>query len=425
VTAAATRAANSILTWPRRAIANIKSSVGFLAAELAASVVSLAMLVALIVTICLIPVVVGWLALPEALKLLRRFTNNERSRVARRLGQVVHLEPVPSGTGVMRSELLPVGRTLAWRELAWLGVHGTVGLMSGLLAAALPLGALTALLVPTYWWVLPSDEPTTPIYPVTSWAGALGMIPIAAAYALAALILLPLFAKWYVTWARKLLISAQGGVTLEARVDELTASRASALEAHGVELRRIERDLHDGAQNRLVGVLMHLGIAERALERDPENAHSFLASAQQAAQEALTDLRGTVRNIYPPVLSEHGLKGALAWIATRSGTPVRVETEGLQRAPAAVEAAAYFTVAEALTNVVKHSGATEVHVMATSKDGNLVVEVTDNGVGGADELLGTGLAGIRSRVQAFDGNLVVDSPIAGPTTLRVEIPCGS
>jgi signal transduction histidine kinase len=208
------------------------------------------------------------------------------------------------------------------------------------------------------------------------------------------------------------------------RVAELTASRAAALEAHGAELRRIERDLHDDTQNRIVAVAMHLGIIERALRRDPAAALPLVLKAQDAASDALAGLRGVVRSIYPPVLAERGLDGAIDGLIARCAVPTTLTVTDLGRAPAAVESAAYFVVAEALTNVAKHSGATRCEVRMTGAD-PLVIEVWDDGHGGADESNGTGLLGIQRRVAAFDGVASIQSPEGGPTVLRVELPCGS
>lgn len=216
---------------------------------------------------------------------------------------------------------------------------------------------------------------------------------------------------------------------LTKRVTELTESRTSALEAHGAELRRIERDLHDGTQNKLVGVIMHLGILERSLERENERARPILDKAQEAAETALAELRDVVRSIYPPVLDERGLDGALATVVARCPVDATLSVQGLRRAPVAVESAAYFVVSESLTNIARHSHAIHAKVQVTTDDAGtgerVVIDVRDDGVGGAAEDGGTGLPGIRRRVEAFEGEFRVTSPDGGPTVLHVEIPCGS
>ncbi|WP_460402605.1 sensor histidine kinase [Actinophytocola sediminis] len=309
------------------------------------------------------------------------------------------------------------------RDLAWYAWQAVASTLTGILAISLPLAAIGALLVPAYWWLLPADDPVASPYPVTSWAIAATMPLMALAYLALAMLVLPPAARWHATTARTLL-AVPANVQLTQRVAELTASRAAALEAHGAELRRIERDLHDGTQNKLVAVAMHLGIVERALRRDPADALPLVLRAQDAATDALSGLRDVVRSIYPPVLAERGLDGAINGLIARCPVTCALTTIGPLRAPAAVESAAYFVVAEALTNIAKHSGATRASVTLT-RERNLTIEITDDGHGGADETLGTGLAGIRRRVAAFDGRTEVSSPVGGPTLLRVELPCGS
>lgn len=309
------------------------------------------------------------------------------------------------------------------RDLRWLVWHAFANSVVGLLVLALPLAAVNALLVPAYWWAFPADDPVASPYPVTSWGLAATMPLVGLAYLGLALALTPLVARSFAATARRLL-AVPADVALARRVAELTASRAAALEAHGAELRRIERDLHDGTQNKLVAVAMHLGIVERELRRDPAGALPLVLRAQDAATDALSGLRDVVRGIYPPVLAERGLDGAVAGLIARCPVPCALTTIGPLRAPAAVESAAYFVVAEALTNIAKHSGAERAAVTLTRED-TLTIEITDDGHGGADESAGTGMAGIRRRVAAFDGRTEVTSPPGGPTLLRVELPCGS
>ncbi|MFJ1972863.1 histidine kinase [Streptomyces sp. NPDC087903] len=213
---------------------------------------------------------------------------------------------------------------------------------------------------------------------------------------------------------------------LAARVEELTETRADAIAAHGAELRRIERDLHDGAQARLVALSMRIGLAKRAYDHDPEAARKLLDDAQDQAEEALTELRHVVRGIHPPILTDRGLAGAVRALAASSGLAVTVADGGLDegvRAPAAVEAAAYFVVAESLTNAAKYSGAPRAEVQLARFRRGLRVRVSDEGRGGADEGRGSGLLGMRRRVAALDGTFDVTSPVGGPTVIEVELPC--
>jgi signal transduction histidine kinase len=208
---------------------------------------------------------------------------------------------------------------------------------------------------------------------------------------------------------------------LERRIEVLTTTRAGAVDAQERELRRIERDLHDGAQARLVALGMSLGLAEQKLATDPESARSLLAEAREGTREALEELRDLARGIHPPILADRGLGAAVAALAARSPVRVDVSVEGERPSPA-VESAAYFVAAEALANAGKHARAARVEVRIMRSHGRLLVDVTDDGRGGADPS-GTGLSGLRRRVEALDGTLLVVSPEGGPTTVRAEMPC--
>jgi signal transduction histidine kinase len=220
------------------------------------------------------------------------------------------------------------------------------------------------------------------------------------------------------------LLAAGPDADLSLRVAQLTATRAAALDAHAVELRRIERSLHDGTQNRIVSVTVLLGAARRMVARDPAGADALLERAQSAAEQALAELRTVARSILPPVLDDRGLAGALSGLAANCAVPCQVHVDMPERCAASVEATAYFVVAEALTNIVKHSGARHATVTARSDGDRLRLRVQDDGRGGADEDGGSGLTGIRRRVAAHDGSLQLTSPVGGPTTLQVELPCG-
>jgi signal transduction histidine kinase len=211
---------------------------------------------------------------------------------------------------------------------------------------------------------------------------------------------------------------------LTARVDELTATRAGAVDAAAADLRRIERDLHDGAQARLVALAMDLGMAEERFDRDPEGARALIVEARDEARRALAELRDLARGIRPSLLAERGLGPALEALAGRSGVPAEVEAKLPPVLPAAVELAAWFVTSEALANAAKHAHATRADVRCEVVGGRMSVEVADDGRGGADPD-GPGLTGLRRRVEALDGTLVVASPPGGPTIVRAELPCGS
>jgi signal transduction histidine kinase len=209
---------------------------------------------------------------------------------------------------------------------------------------------------------------------------------------------------------------------LRDRVDDLRDARERIIEAADAERRRIERDLHDGAQQRMVAVALTLGLAESQLERDPASAARLIAQARSEAQLAVKELRELARGIHPALLSDRGLGPALEALASRA--PVPVEVSGVPEAPLPreVEAAAYFCTAEALTNVAKYAHASSAFVQLSVECDRLRVQVRDDGVGGADPDTGTGLRGLRDRVDALDGRLEVDSPPGGGTSVTVEVP---
>jgi signal transduction histidine kinase len=210
-----------------------------------------------------------------------------------------------------------------------------------------------------------------------------------------------------------------------ARLDaDLRASRLRLVEAGDTERRRLERNLHDGAQARLVALAMQLGHARRVAEQDPAQVPELLDGAMDELRTSLAELRELAHGIHPAVLSEKGLGAALYALAARAPGPVTLRDDGNGRLPEPVEVAAYYAVSEALTNVAKYAQATSADVAVRHRDGTLVVEVTDDGVGGADAGNGSGLRGLADRVAALDGTLSVESPPGRGTRLRVEIPCG-
>ncbi len=212
---------------------------------------------------------------------------------------------------------------------------------------------------------------------------------------------------------------------LEARVVELAESRSRVLDVTMLDRQRIERDLHDGAQQRLVALAMTLGLAREKLASDPVAGQALVAEAHEEAKRALAEIRDLVRGIYPAVLADRGLDAAISALAGRCPVPVTVTVELGERLPMAIESTAYFFVAEALTNVVRHSRASMAWVVVRREQGRLLVDVGDNGVGGADAARGTGLAGLADRLAALDGRFTISSPQGGPTRLRGELPCGS
>ncbi|RRR83594.1 sensor histidine kinase [Streptomyces sp. RP5T] len=372
-------------------------------------------------TAVLAPFVLLWLVLaPGGVRVLHALAGTERARLARWGPEVI--APAPPPTRLRDA----VRDSTTRRELRWLVRHLAVGLPLGLLGFVLPVLALRDTAFPLYWPLAPKDATATSIGigVAHSWPDALAVGLLGVGWIAILLGLTPGMARLQANPGRRLL-SAGPDDDLSLRVAELTATRAAALDAHATELRRIERSLHDGTQNRIVTVTVLLGAARRMVARDPAGADELLERAQSAAEQALAELRSVSRSILPPVLADRGLTGALSGLAAESAVPCTVDVELPRRCAASVEATAYFVVAEALTNIAKHSGASRATVTVRALGPRLLLRVTDDGRGGADEHGGSGLTGIRRRVAAHDGTLRLASPPGGPTTLEAELPCGS
>lgn len=319
------------------------------------------------------------------------------------------------------------GRTL--RALLWLPVDAVTGLLFGLPALLCVGNIVVAVIATSLWWAFtPAERPRLFVdVAVTGWTTALALGPLQ---------MIILSFVGYVAFAPLARAHARICVAvltrstndqLAERVAELTRTRADVLDAHGAELRRIERDLHDGTQARLVAIAMRLAVARQAFDDDPRDdafVAGLLRDAHEGIEAAMTELREVIRTVYPPILADRGLDGALSAVAAGCAVPTRLDIGALDRVPAAMEAVVYFAVAEALTNVTKHSRATTARVRVGRTADRLTVAVTDDGIGGADDRRGTGLAGIRRRVLALDGTVAVDSPAGGPTTITMELPCG-
>ncbi|HEY2307685.1 MAG TPA: histidine kinase, partial [Streptosporangiaceae bacterium] len=228
--------------------------------------------------------------------------------------------------------------------------------------------------------------------------------------------------RWDLKFATDLLGPSRAE-RLARRVTDLTESRAAVVDAADAERRRIERDLHDGAQQRLVSLAMNLGLARATLKDRPEDARTALAEAHEEAKEALGELRNLVRGLHPVVLEDRGLDAALSGIAARSPVPVRLAVDVPRRVPPTVEAVAYFMVSEALANVAKHAQASAARVDVWLDGALLRLSVADDGIGGADAARGSGLTGLAQRAASVDGRFEIVSPVGGPTTIMVELPC--
>jgi signal transduction histidine kinase len=256
-------------------------------------------------------------------------------------------------------------------------------------------------------------------------------LPEAVAIALLGVVMVPLSAvlvagtAWLHGLGARVLLGPTRAGALAQRVDVLAESRSRMVDASLDERRRIERDLHDGAQQRLVALAMDLGMARERMDSDPEAARELVGEAHEEAKRALAEIRDLVRGIHPAVLTDRGLDAAVSALAGRSPVPVTVVCEVPDRPPEAIESTAYFVVSEGLTNVAKHSRATHAHVTVRRTGARLLVEVSDDGRGGADPQRGSGLRGLADRVAAVDGSLTLERTASGFTVLRAELPCVS
>lgn len=352
----------------------------------------------------------------------------QAAAVERRRMRLVEPVPVPNphrslvGAGRRGRLRTRLRERATWRELGYVVVFAPLQVCVGLALAIGLTFAVILLAAPLIVWNAgPEDVMIIPGRPVES---PLHALPATAA-GLLALVLC--------AYAAGLLAGAQVKTAVfvlsprdeERQVVELTRSRARLADAFEAERRRIERDLHDGAQAQLVALTMTLGLAELELRESGSPATELVSRARGEARLALTQLRDLVRGIYPQVLTDHGLDAAVAEIALRSPIPVDVDIDLPRRLPDAVETVAYFTVTEALTNAAKHSGATELTVVGRLKRGTLTLVITDNGRGGAVPSAGAGLQGLADRVAILKGRLVVSSPVGGPTRVGVEVPCSA
>ncbi|GAA4306144.1 sensor histidine kinase [Streptomyces venetus] len=306
-----------------------------------------------------------------------------------------------------------------WREFGHaLLFAGLLWPVDALAFTVFLLGPLTVVATPLIV-AIAGEAKVLKVWLVSGWPAAFGFAVLGLALLVVGAYLLGVAAGARAGLARLLVASREAD--LGARVVELARSRVRLVDAFEAERRRIERDLHDGAQQRLVALTVTLGLAR--LDTPPGPLADQLAKAHAEAGTALAELRELIHGIHPKVLADYGLEAAVADAADRSAVPVDVDLELPGRLPQAVEAAAYFVVCEALANVGRHSGASRAEVSGGHRDGRLVLRIRDDGCGGARAGEGSGLTGLADRVSVLDGRLSLSSPPGGPTLLRVEIPC--
>ena len=312
-----------------------------------------------------------------------------------------------------------------WKEIG----HSLASIFTGSIGFALLYsvwgGSLALVALPLYRGSLPNDQ-------AEFWMFSIGDTGSALLMALIGMVGFMLVAPWLTAGVAEVQVSMARALLGGSREDQLAAevgrletSRAAAVDSAETERRRIERDLHDGAQQRLVALAANLGAARDKLDSDPDASRALVVDAHEEAKAALAEIRDLVRGIHPVILGDRGLDAALSAVIARSPVPVTLETSIARRPPAAIESAAYFIVTECLTNVARHANATKVSIGITRVGDRLVMEIHDNGIGGADASRGSGLQGLRDRVLALGGTMYVISPVGGPTTISVELPCGS
>lgn len=391
---------------------------------------SVTLFVLSVISIAFILIGIGVFTTPYVLTAVRMHANRRRLLAATwsDVKIPVPYRPMPADlrtgvTGQVERTTLMLKDPATWRDLAWLMVDMTAGATVALLSMSLFVYPLQGLVLAAgLWLVFRNDAYWYGFVPVDSQLTGL----LAAALGAAVFVVGVRYAndvqRGYFLLAKSLL-APDHEQELAQRVAHLTETRHDAVDTSAAELRRIERDLHDGAQARLVAMGMDLGTIEALIEKDPAKAKELIANARKSSAEALTELRDLVRGIHPPVLAERGLGDAVKALALRLPVETDVQVDLPGRADAPVESAAYFAVSEILTNAIKHSNADRVWIDMTHTGSMLRITVGDNGGGGAKIGSGTGLSGLERRLGTFDGILAVSSPAGGPTMVTVEIPC--
>ncbi|WP_030909722.1 sensor histidine kinase [Streptomyces sp. NRRL F-5126] len=392
---------------------------------------SITLFVFSVLSIAFVPLGVGFFTTPAVLDAVRRHAHRRRAWAAEWAGVRIPAAYRPLPPDARRGVVGDVQRTVhllkdpaTWRDLRWLTADMTAGCVSAFLAPALFLYGIEGFVLLAGLWAAYRHDPYWyGFIPVSGPLSALPAAALGAVFLCLGVRYAPALLRGHFLLTRSLLDPGRDE-ELARRVERLTETRHDAVDASAAELRRIERDLHDGAQARLVAVGMDLGTIEALVDKDPARAKELIGQARRSSADALTELRDLVRGIHPPVLAERGLGDAVRALALRMPMEVEVAVALPGRAGGPVESAAYFAVSEALANAVKHSGGDRVWIDLSHSDGMLRASVTDNGHGGAvSGGTGSGLSGLERRLGTFDGVLAVSSPAGGPTMVTVEIPC--
>jgi signal transduction histidine kinase len=339
----------------------------------------------------------------------------------------VEIPPQPAASYFSAAGIVAAVQSQAtWRQLGYHLLAGPALAMAAIAAIGMWLAGVLYSLVFAYAWVTPSHgllRRGTFAHSYQSFGIPVDFYLTAGGVVL--LLLAPRFSALVGrvdAWTARTLLGPSRAEQLEHKVEHLTQTRAGVVDAADAERRRLERDLHDGTQQRLVSLAMNLGMA-RAQATTAEEAQRAIADAHEEAKAALAELRNLVRGLHPAVLEDRGLDAALSGVAARAPIPVRLTVDLPRRPAAAIEAVAYFVVSEGLTNIAKHAQASQAEVFVQRAGNRLHIIVTDDGVGGADPARGTGLAGLAKRAESVDGTFEISSPEGGPTMLTVDLPC--
>ncbi len=416
------RLARAPLRWLAGTIRNFVLAVSGISVQLASlAAVALPWLIPQYIPVSFWQVLLA-LAMSTVIALLLRvpLTSVQRHRCRSVLGIDIPPPPAAPGDNLAQRVRASLRAEATWRQLAYHFVIGPALAAGGLLVLAMlgggiELGATYAYAhVPVLAGIAVSTNPKAKTVATVAGAALLLLTPAAAA-----------LVAWLDRVAMTALLGPNRSVELERQVATLSQSRAGVVDAADAERRRIERDLHDGAQQRLVSLAMNLGIARESLTDLPVEARQVIAVAHDEAKEALAELRNLVRGLHPAVLDDRGLDAALSGIAARAPLPVRLSVHVPERASPTVEAVAYFVVSECLANIARHSEARQATIDVRRDGQRLHIQITDDGIGGADPARGTGLASLVQRARSVDGSLRIESPRGGPTVVTAELPCAS
>lgn len=396
---------------------------------LLASVVAFGLLLLWSTAVALVAIGAGLPVAVLATVLVRWFADRHREWAEQWTGEPVARPYLPLPEGNWLTRLWAILRDPAtWRDWAWMAANSVAGWFTAGGSFLIFAAGVFYLVYPLVFALTPEQVFRTPLGPnfhLQTVTESFVMVPFGVAC----------LALWYVSavpfarlnaWVIRSLLAPTEQARLRARVAQLATSRTETVDTQASELRRIERDLHDGAQARLASLGMSLGLAEQLLAEDPQAVARLLSEARESTSTALAELRNLVRGIHPPVLADRGLDGAIQTLALVSPVATTVTIDVPGRLPASAESAAYFAVAEVLANAIKHAKAQHISIwLAYDGDGGglLSMAVSDDGGGGASLDGGTGLRGIERRLGAFDGTMSVDSPVGGPTDVRMSLPC--